>query len=67
MSDIAIFRQLSSVRRTTTAASRSLLALPHSIRAAALTDEQLVYGCSTVLARVLAPAAFRRFLDAFTA
>jgi hypothetical protein len=64
---MAMFRQLSSVRRAAAAASRSLLALPHSIRAAALTDEQLVYGCSTVLARVLAPAAFRRFLDAFTA
>src|SRR5579863_3311793 len=45
-----------------TTASSSLLALPHSFRAAGLTDEQLVYGCPTVLARVLAPAASRRLL-----
>ena len=67
MSANAMLRQLASVRRTAAAASRSLLALPHSFRAAALTDEQLVYGCPTVLARVLAPAASRRLLDAFAA
>ena len=67
MSAMAMFRQLSSVRCAAAAASRSLLALPYSICAAALTDEQLVYGCPTVLARVLAPAASRGFLDAFTA
>ncbi len=67
MSVKGMFRQLSSVRRAAAAASRSLLALPHSFRAAALTEEQLVYRCPTVLARVLAPAASRRLLDAFTA
>jgi hypothetical protein len=62
-----MFRQSSGVRSTTTAASCSLFALPHSFRAAAVTDEQLVYGRSALLARVFAPAASRRFLDAFTA
>jgi reverse transcriptase-like protein len=52
-------RQLSSVRRPAAAASRSLPPLPHSFRAAAIADEQLVYGCPTVPARVLAPAARR--------
>jgi len=47
---MAIFHQLSSVWRTATAASRSLLALPHLFRAASVTDEQLVYGRSAGLA-----------------
>jgi len=63
----AMLRQLASVRRTAAAASRSLLTLPHSFRAAALTGEWLVYGCSTVLARVHAPSACCRLLDAFAA
>jgi hypothetical protein len=63
----AIYCQSSGVRSTTTTASCSRFALPHSFRAAAVTDEQLVYGRSTRLARVLAPAACRRFLDAFAA
>jgi hypothetical protein len=67
MSDMGISRQSSGVRSTTTTASRSLFALPHSFRAAAVTDEQLVYGRSALLARVFAPAASRRFLDALTA
>jgi hypothetical protein len=62
-----IFRQLSGERSTTSAASCSLFALPHSFGAAAVTDEQLVYGRSALLARVFAAAASRRFLDAFTA
>ena len=45
----------------------SVLALPQSFRAAGVTDEQLVYGRFAFLARVFAPAAPRRFLDAFTA
>ena len=64
---MARLRQLPGVRRTATAASRSVLALPHSLRAAGVTDERLVYGRSTILARVLAPAASRRLLNAFTA
>jgi hypothetical protein len=64
---MAMFHQLSTVRRTAPAASRPLLALPHSFRAAAVTDEQLVYGRSTVQARIFAPAASRRLLDVFTA
>ncbi len=67
MSEIGILRQLSSVRRTATAASRSLLALPHSFRPAAVTLEQLVSGRPAILARVLAPAASCRLLDALTA
>jgi hypothetical protein len=67
MSEMAIYRQLSAVRRTATAASCSLFALPHSFRTAAVTDEQLVYGRSALLTRVFAPAASRRFLDVFTA
>jgi hypothetical protein len=63
----AMLRQLSSVRRTATAASRSLLALPHSFRTAAFTNERLVYRRSAMQARVFAPSAFRRLLDAFTA
>jgi hypothetical protein len=55
------------VRRTAPAASCSLFPLPHFFRAAAATDEQLVYRCSTVLACVLPPAASRRLLDVFTA
>jgi hypothetical protein len=50
MSTIAIFQQLSSERRTAAATSRSLLALPDTLRPAAVTDEQLVYRCSAVLA-----------------
>jgi hypothetical protein len=64
---IALLRQLSSVRRTAAAASRSLLTLPHSFRAAALTGQEFVSGRSTVLARVHAPAASRRLLDVFSA
>jgi hypothetical protein len=67
LSVIAIVHQSSGVRSTTTAASCSLFALPHSFRAAAVTDEQLVYGRSALLTRVFAPASSRRFLDAFTA
>src|SRR5215472_5582894 len=66
LSVTAISRQSSSIRRTATAASCSLSALPDSFGAAAVTDEQLVYGRSTVLTRVLASAASRRFPDAFT-
>ena len=42
MSVMAIYHQSSTVRGTATAASRALLALPHSASAAAVTDEQLV-------------------------
>ena len=64
---MAILQQLSSVRRTASAASRSPLTLPHSLRAAAFTDKQLVYGGSAVQALVLAPTASFRLLDAFAA
>jgi hypothetical protein len=64
---MAILQQLSSVRRTATAASRSPLTLPDSLRAAAFTDKQLVYGGSAVQARVPAPAASCRLLDAIAA
>ena len=49
ISDVDV-TQLSRVRSAATAARRSLLALPHSFRTAADTDEQLVHACSAVLA-----------------
>ena len=67
MSEMGMFRQLSSVRRAAAAASRSLLALPHSFRAAASAGQRLVDRCSTLLTRVFAPAASRRLRDALTA
>lgn len=59
--------RLSRVQRPTTAAGRSFFALPHSFGAAAVASEQLVSGCSTVLARIRAPASSRGFCDALTA
>jgi hypothetical protein len=44
--------QLSGERSTTSAASCSPFALPHSFGAAAVTDEQLVYGRSALLAAI---------------
>jgi len=44
MGEMGIFHQLSGVGRTATAASRFPFAVPYSFRAAAATDEQLVYG-----------------------
>jgi hypothetical protein len=63
----AILHQSSRVGRTTAATSRSLAALPNSSGAAAVTNEKLVYSRFAVLARVFAPAASSRFLDALTA
>jgi hypothetical protein len=64
---MGMFQQLSSVQRTATAARRSPLTLPHSLRAAAFADKQLVYCGSAVQTRVLVPAASFRLLDAFAA
>ena len=55
------------MRRTTTAASHTFLALPHSFGATAAANEQFVYRRSTVLARILAPASSRCFRDPCTA
>jgi hypothetical protein len=50
MSQIEIFRQLSGEHGTATATSRCLFTLPYPLRAATITDQQLVYRRSAVLA-----------------
>jgi hypothetical protein len=67
LSAMGLYQQLEKVRRTTSAASRALPALPHSSRAAAVADEQFVYRRPAALASVFAPAASRRLLNGITA